>query len=275
VAYDPMIAKVIAHGPDRDAAIENLDRALADLVCAGPTTNQAFLRRAVTHPEFVAAKLDTGFIARNEEALLGSGGAGLREALVASVAHMLDTRAAAQRGTAAGSGEPGSPWAATDRWRANLESRERFVLRLGDAEHAVEARHDASGVVLDVPDGAPAQLPQDLPPGWRVFSGAREVFAVHGGTQFRLERVVAVEEADARAGGSGNLNAPMPGRIVRVAVAPGDAVVRGQTLVVLEAMKMEHVITAPGDGTVAEVFHKDGDQVGEGVELLRLEAEGE
>ena len=93
--------------------------------------------------------------------------------------------------------------------------------------------------------------------------------------QVRFERVVAVEEADGQAGGSGNLNAPMPGKIVRVAVAAGDAVVRGQTLVVLEAMKMEHAITAPADGVVSEVFHKDGDQVGEGAELLRMESEAD
>jgi len=84
---------------------------------------------------------------------------------------------------------------------------------------------------------------------------------------------VAVDVADSRSGGTGNLNAPMPGKVVRVSVSPGDRVSRGQTLVVLEAMKMEHAITAPADGVVSEVFHADGDQVTEGVELLRLDAE--
>ena len=265
VAYDPMIAKVIAHGADRDAAIANLDRALAELVCAGPTTNQAFLRRAVTHPEFVAARLDTGFIARNEAELVGGQENDLQDALMAAAAHVLDARGDAERAAAAAAGEPGSPWTAGDRWRPNLTAGEQVVLRHGDEEHAVEVTHGPGGPTL----------PRNVPAGWQVYRDGASLFAVRAGTQVRLERVVAVEDADAPAGGAGNLNAPMPGKVVRVAVSAGDEVTRGQTLVVLEAMKMEHAITAPADGVVSEVFHKDGDQVGEGVELLRLETEGE
>ncbi len=275
VAYDPMIAKVIGHGQDRDEAIAKLDRALSELVCAGPTTNQAFLRRAITHPQFVEAQLDTGFIARNEEALVGADADGERDALVVALAHVLDTRAAETRRIAARSGEAGSPWASTDWWRANIQSHEQMRLRRGDTEQDVSVAHTVNGATLSLPDGSSAQLPRDIPPGWRVFQGPRELCTVRDGMQVRFERVVAVEEADGQAGGSGNLNAPMPGKIVRVAVAAGDAVVRGQTLVVLEAMKMEHAITAPADGVVSEVFHKDGDQVGEGAELLRMESEAD
>ena len=82
---------------------------------------------------------------------------------------------------------------------------------------------------------------------------------------------MAVEEASDRAGASGGLNAPMPGKVVRVMVSAGDHVARGQTLMVLEAMKMEHAITASGDGQVAALFFAEGDQVAEGAELLQLE----
>lgn len=168
-------------------------------------------------------------------------------------------------------GEPGSPWAATDGWRANIAARETFTFRAGEDELAAEVYHVGNEIRLTLPDGVTANLPRDVPPGWRIERSGRSVFAFSRGTQFRLERIVAVEQAATQSGATGNLNAPMPGRIVSVDVAPGDRVIAGQTVVVLEAMKMEHAIKAPGDGVVAELFHKAGDQVAEGVELLRLD----
>lgn len=270
VAYDPMIAKVIAHGPDRNAAIAALDRALAELVCIGPTTNQAFLRRAVTHPGFVDAAIDTGFIGRHRDDLIPDTQTARNQALVAAVADELSMRQHDARNRAAVRGEPGSPWAATDGWRANLAARETFVFRSGEDELSADIRHDGDEILLTF-SGGTANLPRDFPPGWRIERTGRSVFAFSRGTQFRFERIVAVEQAATQSGAAGNLNAPMPGRIVSVNVAPGDRVIAGQTLVVLEAMKMEHAIKAPGDGAVAELFHKAGDQVAEGVELLRLD----
>ncbi len=273
VSYDPMIAKVIAHGADRDAAIANLDRALAELVCAGPTTNQAFLRRAVTHPEFVAARLDTGFIGRNESELLEGPEQGLWAALLAATAFLLDARAVAARAQAGARGEADTPWADTRNWRSNLRSEESLRLRHGDDEHVLKVRHEAGRVSVRFEDGTEISLADERLACWRVIPGGHVLHAVSGGTQYRLEQIVAVDIADAQSGGTGNLNAPMPGKVVRVTVSAGDRVSRGQTLVVLEAMKMEHAITAPADGVVSEVFHSDGDQVLEGAELLRLDAE--
>ena len=107
--------------------------------------------------------------------------------------------------------------------------------------------------------------------GWSAYASGGIFFAIAGGTQIRLERIVAVDEASDRAGASGGLNAPMPGKVVRLMVAAGEQVARGQSLMVLEAMKMEHAITAPGAGQVAAVFFAEGDQVAEGAELLQLE----
>lgn len=271
VAYDPMIAKVIAHGVDRDAAITRLDRALADLVCAGPVTNQAFLRRTITHPEFVSAQIDTGFIARHQEELVGESPAAQRQALVVAAADVLATRQSKSVEDSRMTGELGSPWAMTDRWRANLPSREELRFRLGEEEVAVAVSHERDGTVLDLPDESRVRLSGTPLTGWRVYHAGNSVFAVSAGSQFRLDRVIAVEQAAAQAGATGNMNAPMPGKIVGVSVAVGDRVTKGQTLIVLEAMKMEHAIKAPADGTVAEVFHGENDQVAEGVELLRLE----
>lgn len=271
VAYDPMIAKVIAHGTDRDSAIAALDDALAELICVGPTTNQAFLRRAITHPDFVAAQIDTGFIRRHQEKLVCEAPDAQRNAVIAATVDLLSTRQVAARATAKDKGEPGSPWFATDSWRANLLSRETFVFRHGEEEISVEVVQNRDDIHLELPDGTQARLPQDVPVVWRVYHDGGSVFVTHGGSQYRFDRVIAVEQAAEQSGAAGNLNAPMPGRVVSVAVAVGDAVEKGQTLIVLEAMKMEHAIKAPADGQVAEVFHSEGDQVADGVELLRLD----
>ncbi|MBS28457.1 MAG: 3-methylcrotonyl-CoA carboxylase [Alphaproteobacteria bacterium] len=270
VAYDPMIAKVIAHGDDRDAAIAALDSALADLVCAGPTTNQAFLRRAVTHPAFVAAEIDTGFIDRHGDDLIGTAPEQAREALTSIAAHILAVRGEDERRRAAARGEANSPWAAADGWRANLRSREELRFRDGDEELAVGVLRSGTVTNLVLPDGTDAGLPA-APTPWRTFQHGHTLYAVQAGTQVRLDRIVPVEEAESRSGAAGGLNAPMPGKVVRVMVEAGDQVQQGQALMVLEAMKMEHAITAPGVGIVGELFHAEGDQVDEGAELLRLE----
>jgi 3-methylcrotonyl-CoA carboxylase alpha subunit len=274
VAYDPMIAKVIVHGANRDAAITALDGALAELVCVGPTTNQAFLRRAITHPDFVSANIDTGFIGRHEDVLVGDGADALRQALIAASAYVLRVRRLEASETAKTSDEPGSPWALPDGWRSNLVSRENLVFRVGEDELCVAVTQHDDMVGLLLPDGTTPSLPQNSPARWDVYCDAGTLFAVSHGTQIRLERVVAVEQAAAQTGVAGNLNAPMPGKIVNVTVSVGDTVTRGQTLLVLEAMKMEHAIKAPADGVVAEVFHEAGDQVADGIELLRLEPLG-
>jgi 3-methylcrotonyl-CoA carboxylase alpha subunit len=270
VAYDPMIAKVIAHGADRAAAIETLDRALAQLVCAGPTTNQAFLRRAVRHPAFAAGEIDTGFIARHADALTGGNTAGFGAALVAAAKHVLDTRAGSARNEALRRGEANSPWAATDGWRANLAVRERLRFTRDGEDLFVDVSRDGDGARFALPEGMSGAAGQTG--DWQVFSDGGTVVAVAGGTQHRFERYDPVANATGRAGGGGQMTAPMPGRIVRVAVAPGDRVNAGQVLVVLEAMKMEHSVTAHADGVVAELFHGEGDQVAEGTELLRIES---
>jgi len=271
VAYDPMIAKVIAHGENRDAAIANLDRALAELVCAGPVTNQAFLRRAITHPEFVSAQIDTGFIARHRDDLVAESSTAQRQALIVATADVLAKRQWQSIENSRKTGEPGSPWTMTDRWRANLPSREGLRFRLGEEELSVAVSHEREGTVLNLSDATSVQLSGTPLIGWQVYHAGTSVFAVSAGSQFRFDRVIAVEQAAAQSGATGNMNAPMPGKIVGVSVSVGDSVTKGQTLIVLEAMKMEHAIKAPADGTVAEVFHGENDQVAEGVELLRLE----
>lgn len=270
VSYDPMIAKVIAHGADRDAAIAALDGLLADLVCVGPVTNQAFLRRAITHPEFVGGDVDTGFIGRHRDMLVPERNGVPDGALASVVASLLSQRAQQARGQAGARGEANSPWAATDSWRANLQNVETLQFRDGENEIPVRVIHNQERVSLTLPGGQSVDL-ETGGDGWMTYASSGVFFAVSDGTQIRLERIVAVDEASERAGASGGLNAPMPGKVARVMVAAGEQVSRGQTLMVLEAMKMEHAITAPGDGKVVTVLFAEGDQVAEGAELLQLE----
>lgn len=271
VAYDPMIAKVIAHGPDRNAAIAELDRALAELVCVGPTTNQAFLRRAITHPDFVAGAIDTGFIGRFQDELTAEEPGRSRQALIVAVGDELSSRQSDARDLSVYHGEPGSPWFATDGWRGNITAQETLTFQSGDEDVTLDVHHGETCIEVTFSDGSRAELPLDVPSDWRVFRDGRTLFVCSDGSQFRLGRVVAVEQATSQSGATGNLNAPMPGKIVSVDVKEGDIVTAGQTLVVLEAMKMEHAIKAPADGVVAELFHAAGDQVADGVELLRLD----
>lgn len=270
VSYDPMIAKVIAHGPDRDTAIAALDRLLAELVCVGPVTNQAFLRRAITHPEFVGGDLDTGFIDRNRDMLIPPRDGVPDGALAAVAARLLAQRAQQAVAQASARGDAHSPWAASDGWRTNLQNMATLEFRDGETSVSVHVVHGADQVLLRLPNEQTVDL-ETAKGGWSAHVSGNMFFAAAEGTQIRLERIVAVEEASDRAGASGGLNAPMPGKVVRVMVSAGDQVARGQTLMVLEAMKMEHAITASGEGQVAAVFFAEGDQVAEGAELLQLE----
>jgi 3-methylcrotonyl-CoA carboxylase alpha subunit len=251
--YDAMLAKVIVHGADRDAARERLARALERMTLVGPETNQAFLVRALRHPDFAGGAVDTGFIERHIETLVPPLVEPGEAALAAAADSVRQARAAAAAGRASGSADPHSPWRATDGWRPNLPDREILRFRWADEEVWVAA--DAAA------------------PGLRCVADGDDIVVLDGAAQIRLTLVRPIAEAAAHEASPGTLTAPMPGKIVQVHVAAGDRVARGQTLMVLEAMKMEHAIAAPADGVVAAVGFAPGDQVGEGVELLRLETE--
>ncbi|HCP00652.1 MAG TPA: hypothetical protein DIT35_04085 [Rhodospirillaceae bacterium] len=271
VSYDPMIAKVIAHGADRAEAIARLDCLLGELVCAGPTTNQAFLRRVITHPAFQSGDLDTGFISSYAPELVPCR-VGLPDGVLPAVVwHFFYQRQAGCVAQARRRGEGNSPWSTTDGWRANIARREPLRFRDGDTEIALTLIYEADGVSLLLPDGTVTNIVADSR-NWAVYSAGNTLLAVSGGAQYRLERVVVVDEASVRSAASGGLNAPMPGKVVNITVAAGDTVSKGETLMVLEAMKMEHAITAPGDGNVVALFFAEGEQVPEGAALLQLEA---
>ena len=295
--YDPMIAKVIAWGPDRNGAADRLAGALAATEVVGLTANAGFLRALVDHPRFRAADFHTRFIEERMEDFASADAGPHTDEDLAIAAWMVATRddegAAGDGGDgdAAEGGDPWSPWNRRDHWRMN-GSGERIVrLRPGDGE-LVEislrggggGSAGALGYDVGLPSGRGSPVRGD-PVGdakWCVDVGGtrhRVTVVEHGDriVLFREGRRCEFVRHDpgAVSGGlemAGGLTAPMPGRIVSVLVAPGQSVQAGEAILVLEAMKMEHTLTAPADGTVEEVRFAPGDLVDEATELVVLAA---
>jgi 3-methylcrotonyl-CoA carboxylase alpha subunit len=285
VHYDPMIAKVVAWAETRELAAAELGAALAGTDIAGVVTNINFLTDTLGHPAFLATELDTHFIERHEADLLGDGAEPPTEAFAAAVSFILEESRLAT--TAAAGDDPNSPWAASDGFRLNHDLDELYSFQQGDETveaHVIWERdgrqlHMASGVAAfayQVPD-APG-LPWSIRLGDRSFQAriARvglDIVAGVDGRRWRLSPV-ALGAAAAMDGGGGSLSAPMPGKIVRVEASAGQTVKKGDALLALEAMKMEHVITAPANGVVEAINCAVGDQVEEGVELVAFVAAG-
>ncbi|WP_433911146.1 acetyl/propionyl/methylcrotonyl-CoA carboxylase subunit alpha [Sphingomonas yabuuchiae] len=228
--YDPMIAKVIAHGETRDEAREALADALDEAVIWPVRTNAGFLVQALDHPDFASGQVDTGLIAREGEALMPPPEPS-EEALAEAAAALI------------GQDELSG-------FRLNAAPRRSARFLLNGQPITVDFAHAG-----------------EVPP-----APSDEVLISEGGqswsfTRWRADGLAAGGAAD------GAILSPMPGRIIAVAVTEGQVVSAGQPLVTLEAMKMEHVLTAPFDGTVTDLKAETGGQVAEGVALVRIVAE--
>ncbi|WP_430437823.1 acetyl/propionyl/methylcrotonyl-CoA carboxylase subunit alpha [Oceanibaculum nanhaiense] len=289
VHYDPMIAKLIVHGADRAQALDRLSRALEATKIAGLATNIGFLAALARHPAFAAGDVHTGFIGEHEADLLPPARPAEDTHLaLAALAFMADRKRQAED-SAARSGDPSSPWNRVDGWRLNDDAHHSLRFRDGEDERVVTLHFRRDGFVLDLPGGSvPARLLADENGDMIVtLGGVRRTATVvrdgldywvlpnggQGGGNRRLSLIDPVLEAEAMAEGAGaRFTAPMPGKIVQVLIAAGAKVAKGAALIVMEAMKMEHTIAAPADGTVAELHYGTGDLVEEGAELLRFEA---
>ncbi|WP_445514307.1 acetyl-CoA carboxylase biotin carboxylase subunit [Stenotrophomonas sp. 3(2025)] len=277
--YDPMIAKLIVWDVDRDAALRRMRQALADCQVVGVTTNAGFLRRLVQTDSFANAKLDTALIEREQAALAvtGDGEQALWE--LAAIAAVASTPAAA-----ADARDPHSPWQAQDGWRLGVPAARSVPLQQAERAHTLKVWTTADGWRVQCGDAAPKQVVghadgqtlsvQMDERRWRLQlqrdGDQLYLFASDGQHRFTLHDPVG--ESEQASADAGSLLAPMPGRIVATLVAAGTQVKRGTPLVVLEAMKMEHTLQAPADGTVKGYRAKAGDQVGDGAVLVDFEA---
>ncbi len=234
--YDPMIAKIIVHERTRSRAIEALWESVTDVEVSPVRTNAAFLGRLCLDEDFRSGDVDTNLIARQGDALAVDVAAPI-DALSDAVAEM-----------------------------AGDEPLAGFRLNRAPAENV---RIMVDGVSFDLPRRKPGPDCGPLVLGLRPSPG--RVWVSRLGQTWLVEPYRATGLA-VGAAGDGAILSPMPGRIIAVAVAAGDSVAKGQILVTLEAMKMEHSLTAPFDGTVAELSAVEGGQVSEGMVLVRIEA---
>jgi 3-methylcrotonyl-CoA carboxylase alpha subunit len=269
--YDPMIAKLVVHGADRAEAIARLRAALREFLVAGVYTNIEFLHRLAGTPSFMEARLDTALIERERQSLFAPRGPTPRLAL--DLASWVFVRAPDHAGA--------NPWDDSSGWRSGAG---------GERHH----RLSAQGGIVDVRSGfLQSALRVDIGGDVHLVSGAWRGADLDAVVDGRRVRAVARRQGDrlylfldgiqhvvdwidpylpASVAGDrqGSLMAPMPGRVMAVLVQPGARVKAGSALMVMEAMKMEHTVTAPSSGIVAAVHHGVGDQVREGDELLTI-----
>jgi 3-methylcrotonyl-CoA carboxylase alpha subunit len=282
--YDPMIAKIIVAAEDRAAAVGRLRRALAETGVLGLNTNLGFLARVAAHPDFASGNVDTGFIERNHAALLAQDGRSPDPALAAAALSRLNAREAATTAQAAGSADRFSPWGRTDGWRLGARAAQSITLRNGGEIRTTEAVAQNGGWLLTQGDrevDAAAEFRPDsmcdvILDGAKqrmlaLDDGARTAVVIDG-ESWVFEEIDPLVPAAGEELGSGKLTAPMPGRVTRLLVEAGAKVRRGDPLMIVEAMKMEHTITAPADGVVSAVLFGVGELVEEGAELITLAA---
>ncbi|WP_420404118.1 acetyl/propionyl/methylcrotonyl-CoA carboxylase subunit alpha [Nisaea sp.] len=286
VHYDPMIAKLIAHGSDRAEALRLLARALGATRIGGIANNAGYLKRIVEHPAFVAGGVDTRFIERYGEDLREAPGDPAVLHRIAAAALLAAQRRKALE-DARRSCDPFSPWARANGWRLNDSPLHRLTLLAGGEEILLEYRLDPGGCRFEGAGGE-VHVHVESDEGGRmrarvdgvlfdgeVRSDGDSATLFSGGAAHRYVLKSALASGADAGEDSGHVMAPMPGKLIAVQVSAGTHVARGDPLMVLEAMKMEHVIRAPHDGVVAALHYAAGDQVEEGADLLLFEKAAE
>ena len=285
--YDPMIAKLIVWGEDRDAARRTMAQALAQLQVVGPATNIDFLRRLMADEAFATADLDTGLIERRRSTLLPPPQPADTADLVLAAAAVLQTEY-----------DGVDPWSVRDGWRVGAPLQRRLLFTDSSGQREVALQVGAGGYLASVSTAGSAEAPSvpiarhsqaepataprsheialqqgDAQTRATAVFDADTLHLFTASRHLRLEYLDRIAHAGEAVEDSGRLTAPMPGKVISVLVAAGAKVRRGEALLVMEAMKMEHTITAPADGTVALIHFGVGDQVAEGAALVAIESQ--
>ena len=286
--YDPMIAKVIVHDRDRASAMRRMAVLMGETEVVGVATNAALLKALCSHPAFVGGEIDTGFIERHRDTLFPAAApADDRTFAIATLARLVEWQDRTPT-----EGDPHSPWDQQNGFRLLDEGHDEVRWKDGERDVTVIARRlRGGGLSLELPGGAQAarvrriddgRLAIDLGGETLVATAVRRV-ATDGGVDYTLfsdgrsRRLRLVDPFDlsmyeAAGAAEATVRAPLPGKIIDLRVKAGDTVSKGQPLLVLEAMKMEHTLAAPADGTIKSVRYAVGEQVPEGAELVEFEA---
>jgi 3-methylcrotonyl-CoA carboxylase alpha subunit len=284
--YDPMIAKLVAHGEDRPAALRRLAEALAAYEIVGVATNVAFLQRVLAHDAFASGRVDTGLIARHHAALFPPPAPPSAQVLVAAALGEALALAGRAEDSARASGDPYSPWHVVDPWWPNsVRHALSFVYAAGEARHEVDVRRAGAGfravvrsggserevaATVAVRDARLVLVADGEEFTATVVADGEERHVFRAGDHCRLRLVDPLAHAGEEEAHGGHLTAPMAGTVVAVHVQPGTRVTKGMALMILEAMKMEHTIVAPSDGVVTAVNYRIGDRVKDGADLVDI-----
>jgi acetyl-CoA/propionyl-CoA carboxylase biotin carboxyl carrier protein len=261
--YDPMLAKVVAWGPDRVTALRRLHTALGETVILGVGTNVDFLRRLLANDEVAIGNLDTGLIEREVESLVST--VPSRAVLALYALSWLERLAP--------NGPVRDPWDAVHGWRLGQDRPMTFVLprldggtltvtmlgTIGTAQLRVDGEDVELSVTSNDDDGVTFSTGGDVHHGWYVVDGRTTWVCVDGETWPLVEEDIA-RRGVGRSASSNEVRSPMPGTVLRIRVTQGQSVRAGEALVVVSAMKMEHVLFAPRDGT-ADILVREGDSV--------------
>ncbi|HTR85018.1 MAG TPA: acetyl/propionyl/methylcrotonyl-CoA carboxylase subunit alpha [Reyranella sp.] len=278
--YDPMIAKVIVHDRDRTSAMRRMAALMGETEVVGVTTNAALLKALCSHKAFVGGEVDTGFIERHRDELFAKAApADDRTLAVATLARIAEW-----------SSKSNDPWDQKTGFRLLDIGHEEVRWKDGEREVAVIARRRRDGTFgLELPGGTREARVQATADGrlaiWLAgdtFTAASvrrqtadgidyTLFADGGSRRLRLVDPLDVTQYEAVASGEASVRSPLPGKIIDLRVKAGDTVSKGQPLLVLEAMKMEHTLSAPTDGKIKSVRYAVGEQVAEGAELVEFE----
>jgi 3-methylcrotonyl-CoA carboxylase alpha subunit len=279
--YDPIVAKMIAHGATRGEALDRLRYGLEETRIIGATTNRSFLIRLLSLEPVAVGELDTGLIARYQADLTSPRGMQPIHYLIAALVE-------ANRFRNLQSDDPFESIGSFDLWGERIEhfdfatgtqdhNAERITVRLvrgnGGAVEAwlADNRMSFDAAKIEADYGA---LYADNQRTVFRYMALPDVIAIHDGTDLQeIRRAALLEAFEGDLLGDDRIAAPMHGLIRRVNVRSGDRVSKGQSLIVVEAMKMEHMLTAPRDAVIAEILAVEGDQVAEGALLIALEEE--
>lgn len=280
--YDPMIAKLVVWDEDRNQALSRMNLALQQYELVGTTTNADFLYTLFNHPRFRSADVDTGFIDQHLGQLIEQPITPEQVALVA--AHSLF-----ERNQQLSEQARVSPWAQPGSWRMNQQGAEILRLTIGNEDHAVTV-HYHGGVseqqrftliltdeqlIVSI-ESAAGLLRILVNDQWHELTALASdndwrLFTNSGVIRYRLAEHLVADNNDTD---DSSLQAPMNGKVISLAAVPGQTVSKGDPLLVMEAMKMEHTVPAPFDGNIIEYYFQPGDLVAAGADLLELSAIG-
>ena len=278
--YDPMIAKVIVYDRDRASALRRMAALMGETEVVGVTTNAALLRALCSHPAFVGGEIDTGFIERHRDELFAKAApADDRAFAVATLARVAEWATSSV-----------DPWDQKNGFRLLDIGHDEVRWKDGEREVVVIVRRRRDGLLdLGLPGGTQEALVKRLADdrlairlGGDTFTAAvvrhrtndgvdYALFADGASRRLRLVDPLDVTQYEAVASGEASVRSPLPGKIIDLKVKAGDTVTKGQPLLVLEAMKMEHTLLAPTDGKIKSVRYAMGEQVAEGADLVEFE----